>query len=366
MLRLGIVGLPNVGKTTLFNAVASAHAPAENYPFCTVEPNVGTVAVPDPRLDRLHAVLGVPRKVPATVEFVDVAGLVEGASRGEGLGNRFLAHLRDVDALLHVVRCFEGGGVAHVLGSVDPVRDRGIVQTELALADLATVERAADRAARLARSGDREAAADLAFLERVRDALGRGRPARAAARTPEERAALRTLGLLTAKPVLYVANVAPEAAGTAEDPRVAALRRAVAEDEPDARVLPLAVEFEAELAGMPPEERAEFLELAGLSEPGLPRLVREGYALLGLVTFFTFNDSEVRAWTIPEGTRAAEAAGVIHSDFERGFIRAEVVPYDVFLEAGSMKAARERGLVRSEGRDYVVRDGDIVLVRFHV
>lgn len=365
MLRLGIVGPPNVGKTTLFNALARAHAPAENYPFCTVEPNVGVVEVPDPRLDRLFEILGPPRKVPATVEFFDIAGLVEGASRGEGLGNRFLAHIREVDAIVHVVRCFESGAVSHVAGAVDPVRDRGIVQAELALADLETVEKALDRATREARSGDREAQAEARVLEAVRDRLARGEPARAAAKVEAARDALRGLHLLTAKPVLYVANVGEPAAADA-DPRVAALRSAVSAEEPDARVLPLAVEWEAEWAELEPQERAELLALAGLSEPGLPRLIRESYALLELLTFFTFNEKEVRAWTVRRGARAPEAAGAIHTDFERGFIRAEVIGYEEFARVGSMKEARDQGKVRGEGKDYVVQDGDIVLFRFHV
>lgn len=364
MLRLGIVGLPNVGKTTLFNALARAHAPAGNYPFCTVEPNVGAVEVPDPRLDRLFEILHPPRKVPAAVEFFDIAGLVEGASRGEGLGNRFLARIREVDAIVHVVRCFEDVAVTHVTGLVDPARDRGIVQAELALADLEMVERQLDAAERGARSGDKEAAATARFLGRARERLGRGEPARAAAESEAERAALRRLGLLTAKPVLYVANVAEPAAAGGEGPRVESLRRAVAAEEPDARVLALAVGLEAELAELEPEERSEYLAMAGLQEPGLPRLIREGYALLDLLTFFTFNEKEVRAWTVRRGARAPEAAGVIHSDFERGFIRAEVIAYDEFVRMGSMKAARDQGKVRSEGRDYVVRDGEILLFRF--
>ncbi|MGH7545624.1 MAG: redox-regulated ATPase YchF [Gemmatimonadota bacterium] len=363
MLRLGIVGLPNVGKTTLFNALARAHAPAENYPFCTVEPNVAVVEVPDPRLDRLFEILSPPRRVPATVEFFDIAGLVEGASRGEGLGNRFLAKIREVDAVVHVVRCFESGAVSHVTGSVDPVRDRAIVQAELALADLETVEKALDRATREARSGDREAQAQGSVLERVRDRLARGEPARAAATDAAARDALRGLHLLTAKPVLYVANLGDPSTADA-DPRVAALRSAVAAEEPDARVLPLAVEWEAELAGLDPQEGAELRGLAGLEPPGLPRLVREGYALLGLLTFFTFNEKEVRAWTVRRGARAPEAAGAIHTDFERGFIRAEVIGYDEFVRIGSLKEARDLGRVRGEGKDYVVQDGDLLLFRF--
>lgn len=363
MLRLGIVGLPNVGKTTLFNALARAHAPAENYPFCTVEPNVAVVEVPDPRLDRLFEILGPARKVPATVELFDIAGLVEGASRGEGLGNRFLAKIREVDAVVHVVRCFESGSVSHVTGSLDPVRDRGIVQAELALADLETVESALDKVTREARSGDREAQTRTGVLERARDRLARVEPARAAVEDAAARDALRALHLLTSKPVLYLANVGDPSAAEA-DPRFAVLRRAVAADEPDARVLPLAVEWEAELTGLDPAERAELQGLAGLAEPGLPRVIREGYAVLGLVTFFTFNEKEVRAWTVRRGAQAPEAAGTIHTDFERGFIRAEVIGYEEFVRIGSMKEARDLGKVRGEGKDYVVQDGDVLFFRF--
>jgi hypothetical protein len=364
VLRLGIVGLPNVGKSTLFNALTSSRAAAENYPFCTVEPNVGVVEVPDPRLDRLVELVKPKRRVPAVVEFVDIAGLVQGASRGEGLGNQFLAHIREVDAIVHVIRCFEDPDVIHVMGPVDPVRDHDIVTSELALADLAIVERRLEKARKTARAGDPEARAETAVLERVVEELNAGRGAREAGEDEATVRYLRRLGLLTAKPVLYAANVAEADLAAGGGPRVEALRKAVQAHHEEAEIVPFSARLEAELAELSPDERREFLASSGIGEPGLDRLIHAGYRLLGLGTFFTVGENEVRAWTIRRGATAYEAAGEIHSDFQKGFIRAETIAFEDFVRAGSYKAAREQGLARAEGRDYVVRDGDILLFRF--
>ncbi len=366
-LKLGIVGLPNVGKSTLFNALTAAGAAAENYPFCTVEPNVGVVEVPDPRLDLLEERIQPRQRVPAVVTFVDIAGLVEGASAGEGLGNQFLQNIREVDAIVHVVRCFEDPDITHVLGSVDPVRDRGIINLELVLADLQVVERRVQRVETTARSGDREAQAELALLKRLVAELSEGRPARfVQPESDDEVRWLRTYNLLTAKPVLYVANVSESDLPEGDNDLVRALRAAIEADNEPATVVVLAAKIEAELLELPESERAAFLAVLGLEESGLHRLIRAGYELLGLISFFTAGEKEVRAWTIRRGTRAAQAAGTIHSDFERGFIRAETLGWEDFVRVGSLKAAREQGLVRSEGRDYVVQDGDIMLFRFNV
>src|SRR5213594_3917215 len=362
MLRLGIVGLPNVGKSTLFNALTSSNAAAaENYPFCTVEPNVGVVEVPDPRLDRLFQLVKPKKKVPAVVEFVDIAGLVKGASQGEGLGNQFLSHIREVDAVVHVIRCFEDPDVVHVMGPVDPVRDHDVVTSELAL-----VERRLEKARKTARAGDKEAQAELVLLERVVEELNAGRGAREAGEGEEAVRFLRQLGLLTAKPILYAANVNEDDLARGGGQWLAALRAAVQAHHEEAEIVLFSARFEAELAELSGEERREFLAQAGVTEPGLDRLIHAGYHLLGLQTFFTVGDNEVRAWTMHRGQTAFEAAGEIHSDFQRGFIRAETVAFEEFVRAGSYKAARELGLVRSEGRDYVVKDGDILLFRFNV
>ena len=367
MLRLGIVGLPNVGKSTLFNALTSSKAAAaENYPFCTVEPNIGVVEVPDARLERLNAIVKPKKKVPAVVEFVDIAGLVKGASQGEGLGNQFLAHIREVDAVVHVIRAFEDPDVVHVMGPVDPVRDHDVITSELALADLAVVERRLDKTRKSARSGDKEAQLELVLLERVVQELDAGRGAREAGESDAAVRFLHQLGLLTAKPILYAANVNEDDLAAGGGKWLDRLRAAVQTHHEEAEIVPFSAKFESELAELSGEERQDYLASAGVAEPGLDRLIHAGYRLLGLQTFFTVGENEVRAWTMHRGATAYDAAGEIHSDFQRGFIRAETVGFGEFVKAGSYKAAREQGLIRSEGRDYIVKDGDILLFRFNV
>ena len=364
-LSCGIVGLPNVGKSTLFNAITRAGAEAANYPFCTIDPNVGVVDVPDERLAKLAELVRPERVVPATCRFVDIAGLVEGASRGEGLGNRFLSHIREVDAILHVVRCFRDDQVSHVAGSVDPLRDIETIQLELVLADLETVERRLERARKNAKSGEKRHLRELACLERLHALLTDGKPARSGEWDEEDVPFLRELHLLTAKPVLYVANVGEsDIAGPENNPWVAQVVRHAASE--NAEAVTICAKMEAEIAELDEQDRAQFLRELGLSESGLDRLIRASYRLLGLITYFTAGPQEVRAWTIREGTKAPQAAGVIHSDFERGFIRAEVVAFEDLVRAGSMAAAREQGYWRLEGKDYVVRDGDVVYFRFAV
>ena len=366
MLKLGIVGLPNVGKSSLFNALTAAKAEAANYPFCTVEPNVGMVEVPDPRLDALAAIVKPERTVPAVVQFVDIAGLVKGASQGEGLGNKFLTNIRETDAIVHVVRCFDDPDVTHVMGGIDPVRDREVIEFELALSDLASVEKRLDKSRRAARIGEKEAQGELGALEKANAALSEGKALWHVALTTDERAMLSTLQLLTLKPILYAANVTDGELSGSEGPHVTALRAAIANDHEPAEVVTFSARIEGELADLAPADRAEFLQSLGLESAGLDRLIRGGYHLLGLQTYFTAGEKEVRAWTIHRGDTAPRAAGVIHTDFERGFIRAETVGYGDFIANGGWKGAREKGVVRSEGKEYVVADGDVLLFRFNV
>ncbi|TDY42397.1 hypothetical protein C7445_11528 [Alicyclobacillus sacchari] len=364
-LQAGIVGLPNVGKSTLFNAITKAGAEAANYPFCTIDPNVGVVEVPDPRLQGLAKIVHPKRIVPTAFEFVDIAGLVKGASQGEGLGNRFLGHIREVDAIVHVVRCFENGDITHVSGSVDPIRDIETIDLELILADLDTVQKRLERTKKNMKSGDKRFKMEAEALERLAASLEAGQAARTVELNDEEQILLRDLHLLTRKPVLYVANVGEEdASDSSGNPYVKAVEsRAEAEG---AQAVVVCAQLESEIAELEGEDRDAFLSDLGLAEAGLDRLIRKAYQLLGLRTYFTAGEPEVRAWTIRAGTKAPQAAGVIHSDFERGFIRAEVVAYEDLIAAGGYQAAREQGKIRLEGKDYVVEDGDVMHFRFNV
>ncbi len=361
-LKCGIVGLPNVGKSTLFNALTKAGIAAENYPFCTIDPNVGVVPVPDPRLTALAEIAKSEKILPATIEFVDIAGIVKGASQGEGLGNKFLANIREVDAIGHVVRCFEDDDIIHVAGKVNPLSDIETINTELALADLETAEKGLQRAEKAAKAQDKEAMRVRDVIRRVRDALNQGQPARAIPLDEQERLIVRDLQLLTMKPVLYIANVADD--GFKNNELLAAVETLAASE--GAGVVAVCASIEAEIAQLEDADRAEFLKELGLDEPGLNRVIRGGYALLGLQTYFTVGPKEARAWTIKKGCTAPQAAGVIHTDFERGFIRAEVIGYDDYVAHRGEAGARETGKMRLEGKEYIVREGDVMHFRFNV
>jgi GTP-binding protein YchF len=361
-IKCGIVGLPNVGKSTLFNALTRAQIAAENYPFCTIEPNVGIVPVPDPRLDALAAIVKPERILPATVEFVDIAGLVAGASKGEGLGNKFLAHIRENDAIAHVVRCFENDDIIHVAGRIKPLDDVAVINTELALADLDTVERVHTRAEKAAKTGDKDAIKLRDTLKRLRDHLDTGQPARLLLKEAEEKKLVRDLQLITMKPLMFVANVAED--GFENNPHLDELRKMAAQE--GAEVVPVCAAMEAEISQLEEADRADFLKEMGLNEPGLNRVIRAGYRLLGLQTYFTAGVKEVRAWTITAGSTAPQAAGVIHTDFEKGFIRAETMAYDDFIAYKGEAGAKEAGKLRLEGKEYVVKEGDVLHFRFNV
>ena len=360
-MKLGIVGLPNVGKSTLFNAITNAGAEVANYAFCTIEPNVGVVAVPDYRLDELAKMYSPKKITPAVIEFVDIAGLVKGASKGEGLGNKFLSHIREVDAVIHVVRCFDNDDIMHVSGSVDPKRDIETINLELILSDLEILDRRIDRTAKAAK-GDKSLLTELEFLKRLKTELENGVSARAVEADDDEKAILADIGLLSAKPVIYACNMSEDDfASNIENKAVCEIAKAEG-----AEVLPICAELEAEISSLSKEEKEMFLSDAGIESGGLDMLIQRSYSLLGLISYLTAGEPEVRAWTIKKGTKAPQAAGKIHSDFERGFIRAEVISFDELMACGSMQAAKEKGKIRSEGKDYVMQDGDIVLFRFNV
>jgi len=364
-MQLGIVGLPNVGKSTLFNAITKAGAECANYPFCTIDPNVGVVEVPDPRLDKIAAMVKPKNVVPTVTEFVDIAGLVRGASKGEGLGNKFLAHIREVDAIVHVVRCFQDDNITHVDGDLGPARDIETINMELVLADMETLDKRMERTRKMLKAHDKRYEAELQVLERIKAAVDQGKPVRSVGLEPDEKALIKDVNFLTSKPVLYAANVSEDDLPDAEGNLLVDEVREIAAGE-NSEVIVVCAKIEAEIAELADEERAEFLADLGLAESGLDRLIRTGYHLLGLITFFTAGAPEARAWTIRQGTKAPQAAGKIHTDIEKGFIRAEVVSYKDLMESGSQLAAKEKGLVRLEGKEYVMRDADVVYFRFNV